>query len=143
MHPRERVIRDRFSGLACAHCGSLYAPAAIVVLARRSTKWMVLACCYTCDRQAIFVVTFPRSPSRPHPEPEPLEPEPLSSALSFSADTPPQDFTPSSPDTDQASDAVSTHDVDAMHEFLARFDGDFQSLFTRRTRRPISDEPSS
>ena len=139
MHPRERVIRDRFSGLACAHCGSLYAPAAIVVLARRSTKWMVLACCHACDRQAIFVVTFPRIPSGPRSEP--FDSALLSSTISPSSGAPP-DYSPASPEAEQVSDAVTTHDVDAMHDFLTRFDGDFQSLFTR-TRRQKGDDPSS
>lgn len=138
MHPRERVIRDRFAGLACAHCGTLYAPAAIVVLARRRTKWMVLACCHTCERQAIFVVTFPPSQvsQSAQPQESPLDSSSYAEILR-------------SPHSDDHSDVaphhslpVSVRDVDAMHEFLAHFDGNFQSLFSH-TRRHLSDESSS
>lgn len=140
MHPRERVIRDRFSGLACAHCGTLYAPAAIVVLARRRTKWMVLACCHSCERQAIFVVTFPPSQLNSSTPPQVSAPNAsLHSSCSDLAhaldDQPP-------PDPNPDARPITDRDVDAMHDFLVRFDGDFQSLFSH-TRRRLADDSSS
>lgn len=138
MHPRERVIRDRFSGLACAHCGTMYAQAAIVVLARRRTKWMVLACCHTCDRQAIFVVTFPNSQSSGHPAAQ--DPTPLTSPLSTFSGDPTSDGQPIA--TERASQAVSAEDVDTMRQFLSCFDGNFQSLFSH-TRHRLSDDSAT
>ena len=140
MHPRERVIRDRFSGLACAHCGTLYAPAAIVVLARRRTKWMVLACCHTCERQAIFVVTFP--PSQLNQPTPPQVSSPGSLALSPLPDLAHSFDDQPFPDSDLSPQPVTDRDVDSMHEFLAHFDGNFQSLFSH-TRRRLADDSAS
>ncbi|MGH2486131.1 MAG: hypothetical protein ACRDHE_08985 [Ktedonobacterales bacterium] len=138
MHPRERVIRDRFAGLACAHCGASYAPSAIVVLARRRTKWMVLACCHSCERQAIFVVTFPE----PH-EVADAEGQLTGDShadLPSALDVAPHEYSPISPPSDLF--PVTVRDVNAMHEFLSHFDGNFQTLFAPLRKRPIDDGPT-
>ncbi|HEV2403926.1 MAG TPA: hypothetical protein VGR88_00655 [Ktedonobacterales bacterium] len=137
MHPRERVIRDRFAGLACAHCGASYAPSAIVVLARRRTKWMVLACCHSCERQAIFVVTFPEPRAESDAEGQPIgssDPD-----LPVSMNAPSHEDSPHFPQPEPVPAAVTIRDVNAMHEFLSHFDGNFQTLFAPSRKRPSDD----
>ncbi|HKV85643.1 MAG TPA: hypothetical protein VJN88_13895 [Ktedonobacterales bacterium] len=140
MHPRERVIRDRFAGLACAHCGASYAPSAIVVLARRRTKWMVLACCHSCERQAIFVVTFPEPQSGADTEVHATSDSPID--LPSSLEVAPHKHSPTPRPPEPVPTAVSIRDVNAMHEFLTRFDGNFQTLFAPSRKRPSDDTPA-
>lgn len=140
MHPRERVIRDRFAGLACAHCGASYAPSAVVVLARRRTKWMVLACCHSCERQAIFVVTFPEPHAESDAETQATNGSP--DDIPSSLDVAPHDHSPVTSSPEPVPAAVSTRDVNAMHEFLTRFDGNFQTLFAPSRKRPNDNAPA-
>ncbi len=140
MHPRERVIRDRFAGLACAHCGASYAPSAIVVLARRRTKWMVLAYCHSCERQAIFVVTFPEPQAGTDAEAQATGDS--RADLSSARDLPTRDYPSEFPQPEPVPAAVSVRDVNAMHEFLLRFDGNFQTLFAPSRKRPSEDGPA-
>src|SRR5579871_1380678 len=53
------MIRTRFTEHECADCGSHYLPTSVVVLARRRSAWMVMASCPSCERRALYVVTFP------------------------------------------------------------------------------------
>jgi hypothetical protein len=167
MHARERVIRDRFADQACSHCGAHYPPASVVCLAHRRSAWIVMATCGRCERRGIFVVTFPsRSSGAPliqggdtpipqHPasafppalprrsrsEPAPLQP-PSSSALPVLPTPDPAAVLPPVAPAPAPARPISDADVDAMRDFLARFDGDFHALFTgRRTSR--SDDPSA
>lgn len=149
MHARERIIRERFAGQACGHCGAPYPADGILVLARRPTTWMVMASCHTCQNRSIFVVSFRDSrdvasslsiePSTgPHlfpeailpPEPE-LDPDPSSTDDCFH-----------SPDTHSSSRepvTVTAADVADMHQFLSGFSGDFQALFERQRQRRMDD----
>lgn len=152
MHARERLIRQCFADQQCAHCSALYPAEGIVVLARRPNAWMVLASCDQCQRRGIFVVRFPARrlgnaetlPEAPHLLTDPLMPPlPDPSAL-----TPPQPEesshspSPRRPRSESSSvPPITAHDVDAMHEFLRSFDGDFRGLFAHQ-RPGRTDETS-
>lgn len=158
MHARERIVRERFAEQTCTHCGAQYPPEGVVVLARRRSTWMVMATCTQCQQPGLFVVSFPEAhrgaehdqsnESLPAAHLElpniipstflPTTPDSLSRAL---ADTPPpeqsnliQHSKPLSP--------VTVNDVNEMHEFLARFGGDFSTLFAH-TRPQSSDDSST
>ena len=60
MRPRERVIREQFANEQCVDCGTQYTADNIVVLARRSTLWMVLGWCSSCQARHLFTVSFTR-----------------------------------------------------------------------------------
>ena len=60
MRPRERVIREQFAHEQCVDCGAQYPADNIVVLARRSTLWMVLGWCSNCQARHVFTVSFTR-----------------------------------------------------------------------------------
>lgn len=160
MHARERIVRERFAEQACTHCGAQYLPEGVVVLARRRSTWMVMATCIQCQQPGLFVVSFPvaqrgaehEPPSEALPTAQielpnilpngffPKVPDPLSHAL---ADTPPQEQEQS--DVSQPGkipSPVTVNDVDEMHEFLARFNGDFSTLFAH-TRPQSSDDSST
>ena len=137
MRARERIVRERFAEQKCAHCGSLYPSEGVVILARRSSTWMVMASCASCLRPGVFVVSFPSQPaghsslpaheSSTIPSDSPIDVSPISSS-------------PVVPSPDQATEAaysspheplvpVNAADVNAMHEFLATFNGNFARLF--------------
>ena len=136
MRARERIVRDRFAEQKCAHCGSLYLSEGVVILARRSSTWMVMASCASCLRPGVFLVSFPSQPSgngglpahqsSTIPSDSPIDVSPIS--------------TPDLPSPDQATEAaysspheslipINAADVNAMHEFLATFNGNFARLF--------------
>lgn len=155
MHARERIVRERFAEQTCAHCGAQYPPEGVVVLARRRSTWMVMATCTQCQQPGLFVVSFPdaqrgvehEQPSEALPAAQieipniipnlflPTSPDTLSRAL---ADTPP----PELPDLIQQGEKpspVTVNDVNKMHEFLARFNGDFNTLFAHIRPQPSDD----
>lgn len=148
MHARERIIRERFAGEACGHCGAQYPPDGILVLARRPAAWMVMAICHECQNRSIFVVSFHEaheaqdlhgtgmrieSPFGEHPFPEAI--------LSTDSDASPLD-NPLSPDAsspERAPVPITAADVADMREFLADFHGDFHALFHHQRRRQADD----
>ena len=98
---------------------------------------MVMASCASCLRPGVFVVSFPSQPaghvslpahqSSTVPSDSPIDVSPISSA-------------PVVPSPDQATEAaysspheslapINAADVNAMHEFLATFNGNFARLF--------------
>jgi hypothetical protein len=140
------MIRTRFAEHECADCGSHYLPTSVVVLARRRSAWMVMASCPTCERRALFVVTFP---DQAQPNAAPLtfeEPRvfphaylPRPSDSSHSSD-PSSDLPIALPPGAQRDLApISESEVAAMREFLASFDGDFGALFTPEKRNRLDD----
>lgn len=153
MHARERNIRERFAGLACARCGAPYSPSGILVLARRPATWMVMASCHACQNRSIFVVSFHDT----HDTPSGLSIEPSSGSHLFPEaiitpdPDPDPDPYPSSQATDDAPCAsdtrssgrepvpVTASDVADMHEFLSGFRGDFRALFQRQRQRRADD----
>ena len=63
MRARERIVRARFADHKCAHCGAPYPGEGVVILAKRSSTWMVMVSCTSCLRPGVFLVTFPPQPS--------------------------------------------------------------------------------
>ncbi len=160
MHARERIVRERFAEQACTHCGAQYLSEGVVVLARRRSTWMVMATCTQCQQSGLFVVSFP-SAHRDVEHEQPHEALPaasveipnivpnvffptLSDSLSHGlTDIPPLEH--EQPDVHQPGTVpspVSVNDVNEMHEFLTRFNGDFSTLFAR-TRPQSSDDSST
>lgn len=143
MHARERIIRDRFAGQLCGHCGEVYPPDGVIVLARRPSAWMVMASCRHCQNRCIYVVSFHDARQDVS-----IQPSDISHLLpgGFLPTTPPI-TSPTSPSPSSAPDpyssaplndlppapALITHaDVEAISRFLATFDGDFRALFARQ-----------
>lgn len=146
MHARERIIRERFAGQACGHCGTPYPPDGILVLARRPAAWMVMAICHECQNRSIFVVSFHETHEAQDahgagmriesPLGDQLFPE---AVLSTDSDASPLDdpVTSSSSSPQRAPVPITASDVADMREFLAGFRGDFHALFQQqRPRRP-------
>ena len=136
MHARERIIRARFAEHACAHCGSHYLSDSVVVLARRRSTWMVMASCPECERRALFVVSFPDS-ALPNVDPLSFDQPQVfpSSFLTFpDPDEPPSSavLSPPTPPLPEASSPITQADINAMHDFLTSFTGDFRALFSGR-----------
>jgi hypothetical protein len=91
----------------------------MVVLAHRPAAWMIMIACACCQERKIFLVSFADGniydpSSRAWSE---------QSSTSPSSDIPPPFTPPNQP--------VSFADVDAIHEFLETFAGDFQATFAR------------
>lgn len=144
MHARERIIRERFAGQACGHCGTPYQPDGILVLARRPAAWMVMAVCHECQNRSIFVVSFHEMLEAPDADGEGMHVEPpFGEHLFPEADLPIDDDTSSFDDTlplspsssQRAPVPITVSDVADMHAFLADFHGDFRALFEQRRRR--------
>jgi hypothetical protein len=140
MRARERIVRERFADQKCAHCGSLYSGEGIVILARRSSTWMVMASCAHCLRPGVFLVSFPSQPSVQETTIAPGQ----SSAIppEASIDVSPISTIPLVPLAEPTGDAafmaqheslapVNAADVNSMHEFLATFNGNFARLFRK------------
>jgi len=143
MHAREHVIRDRFAERACPHCGASYVPDAVVVLARRRSLWVVMASCRQCPRRDLYVVSFGQEgqSARPFDVAE-------AAALIDSDLAGPPSFTEGSSGGKAASQRdrqtpapITEADVHSMRDFLERFTGDFQTLFSSRRPRLADDTP--
>lgn len=146
MHARERIIRDRFAGQSCGHCGTPYSADGILVLARRPAAWMVMASCHECQNRSIFVVSFHDA----HDTPSGLSIEPSGgthlfpeAALPPTPDSSSDDILPSPRAHASSREVVpvTASDVADMHEFLAGFSGDFRALFQHQ-RQHRGDEGS-
>ncbi|MGO8949770.1 MAG: hypothetical protein ACLQUY_19380 [Ktedonobacterales bacterium] len=138
MRARERIVRERFADHKCAHCGATYPSEGVVILARRSSTWMVMVSCSNCLRPGLFLVSFPsQTSSRFAVAGEP------SSALSAEASIDVAPISPAALLAEQSSETpayapqpdslapVTDADVNAMHEFLANFNGNFSKLFPK------------
>jgi hypothetical protein len=122
MHARERIIRERFARQRCQECGSSYEEDGILVLARRRSTWMVLVTCKSCEHRGIFVVSFPSAPDTKARDAK-LD---LSAMPDTIADTANVAMGPA-PQRQQ--EPVTSDEVNQMHDFLERFDGNFRRLF--------------
>lgn len=147
MHARERIIRDRFSGQTCGHCGEIYPPDGVIVLARRPSAWMVMASCRQCQNRCIYVVSFHDSRHDVSIQPSDishlipgsfLPPASTTSTTASSSESLPLD-TPG--EQSSLPSHITQADVEAIHRFLAHFDGNFQALFARQ-RPGRTDEPA-
>jgi hypothetical protein len=141
MRARERIVRERFADQKCAHCGCLYSGEGVVILARRSSTWMVMVSCSSCLRPGVFLVSFPPQQTvgqygqaDSHPA-SPLPPDTsinvsAISALPLASPTEPASETPYAP-LPESLGPINASDVNAMHEFLATFNGNFSKLFRK------------
>jgi hypothetical protein len=146
MHARERIIRDRFAGQTCGHCGEVYPPDGVIVLARRPSAWMVMASCRKCQNRCIYVVSFHESghESRHDVSIEPSDishllpggflPDPSPVPPTHPASSPSEAFLPDASSTERSPvpPRITHTDVEAIHRFLATFDGNFRALFARQ-----------
>lgn len=107
-------LRTQLTSFGCATCGRAYSPEQIRILAQREELFFVDMGCETCGAQAVAVVTIQLDEADdPYAETGDLE-----MALA------PGDAAP-----DASLPPVGADDLLDMSRFLARFDGDFQSLF--------------
>jgi hypothetical protein len=131
MHARERIIRDRFAGQTCGHCGEVYPPDGVIVLARRPSAWMVMASCRKCQNRCIYVVSFHESRHDVS-----IQPSDISHLLpgGFLPDPSPASLPSEAflPDVSPSPSRITHTDVEAIHRFLATFDGNFRDLFARQ-----------
>jgi hypothetical protein len=140
MRGRERIVRERFADQKCAHCGLPYPGEGVVILARRSSTWMVMASCSHCLRPGVFLVSFPSQPSGQvaGTDSSPSSEIPAETSIDVS----PISTMPLSPSPDSNGDAtfmpqheslapINAADVNSMHEFLATFNGNFARLFRK------------
>lgn len=151
VYRQERILRERFAQLICATCGARHQPDDMLVLAQRSSRWLLMVTCSQCQRRGVFTATFPRV-SRPSQPPSGADASPAATApLALPPDLlgaapypdPSPDDTPGvvSPFIASApSDLlhpphrlspapISSDDVDGIKRFLRDFDGDFRTLF--------------
>jgi hypothetical protein len=140
MRERERIVRERFADQKCAHCGSSYPGEGVVILARRSSAWMVMASCAHCLRPGVFLVSFPSQASSQETSIAPSQ-----SSVNHpeaSIDVSPISTMPLIPSSEPTGDAafmpqhesfapINAADVNSMHEFLATFNGNFARLFRK------------
>jgi hypothetical protein len=141
MRARERVVRERFADHKCAHCGCLYSGEGVVILARRSSTWMVMVTCSSCLRPGVFLVSFPPQPTggqysqaNSHPaspgaDDARVDVSPIS-AVPLAPSGEPTSETPYAP-LPESLGPINASDVNAMHEFLATFNGNFSQLFRK------------
>ena len=141
MRARERIIRERFAEQKCAHCGSPYPGEGVVILARRSSTWMVMASCAHCLRPGVFLVSFPSQPSgqitgtassqsSTVPAEASIDVSPIST-LPLSSSSEPTGDAPFMPQHESLAAPINAADVNSMHEFLATFNGNFARLFRK------------
>ncbi len=136
MQGQERILRERFSQLACIACGAHHHSDDMIVLAQRGSRWLLLLTCWQCQRRGIFVATFPRTASS-----QPVAENSDALPTLYQAPTAPQWLTPSaSPLTNSAIEypplaarhddtTITSNDVDNIRRFLEGFNGDFRTLF--------------
>jgi predicted nucleic acid-binding Zn-ribbon protein len=109
-------LRTQLTSFGCASCGRAYEPGRIRVLAEREGLFFVDLGCGVCGTRAVAVVTLEVEEDGTRPDLGELHVPALGAGIA-AADAEP----------------VDADDVLGMHEFLARFDGDFAALFERAT----------
>lgn len=115
-------LRTQLTSFGCAACGRAYEPGRIRILAQREELFFVDLGCETCGAQAVAVVTVQLDDSDVmHVETGDVEPVAAQAVGAAGASGP----------------AVGADDLLDMSRFLARFDGDFISLF--RDPEPETD----
>lgn len=127
MDAKERIIRKLLLQQQCHRCESPYDPESVLILARRSEVWMVMASCSFCEQKDTFVIKFPvRLQGRRRVTSYRLSRPPSSAARPKDAAALQQSphLQPAAPST-----PVTFDDVLDMHEFLKDFNGDFHRLF--------------
>ncbi|HEX9036342.1 MAG TPA: hypothetical protein VF808_05065 [Ktedonobacterales bacterium] len=102
-----------------------------MILAHRTSRWMVLVACRHCHHRGIFIVTFPRDGQATAASDLSLDLRHSSSDTSESArrwENPIPSIT-SLPYSTAYDEPITVRDVNAMRRFLADFNGDFHALF--------------
>lgn len=107
-------LRTQLTSFGCAACGRAYSAGRIRILAQREELFFVDMGCETCGAQAVAVVTIQLDES----EDAYAETGDLEMALADTGEAPEASIVP-----------IGADDLLDMSRFLARFDGDFRSLF--------------
>ena len=103
-------LRTQLTSFSCSSCGRAYRSSHIRVVAQRDELFFVDLACKRCGAESLAIVTV---------EGAELDVGDLADAAAVLSEQALDDDGP----------AVSGDDLIAMHEFLGRFDGDFQRLF--------------
>lgn len=106
---QDRLFRQLATTYRCSNCRQRFDRSRFAVITRQERLWVVSARCASCKAPQMFWVSVREKLDAPPSEKSVAE-------LSRLNTLPP----------------VSHDDVLDMHEFLARFDGDFRSLFARK-----------
>jgi hypothetical protein len=113
-------LRTQLTSFSCSSCGRAYRSSHIRVVAQRDELFFVDLSCRRCGAESLAIVTVESDdPDMPR-----LDVGDLMDAAAVLSEA---------PETDEP--AVSVDDLLAMHDFLGRFDGDFQGLFDDPTAR--------
>jgi DNA-directed RNA polymerase subunit RPC12/RpoP len=104
---QRRLVLKLVTHLRCVRCGQSYNPHDFALVERQETVWHLGIQCRHCHSEAHILVVM-----QPAAAPEP-----------------PIDLTPEEVQAANAWPPVSGDDVLDVHEWLQRFDGDFQSHF--------------
>ena len=110
---QERQLRKHVASRRCPLCRKGYKPENVRVAARTDDLWAVSVRCAACRRQQVYWLSMA---DLKFPDDAPVDPSPEEEAA-FNAMPP-----------------VGTDEILDMHLFLNDFDGDFQSLFSDRSR---------
>lgn len=141
MKGQERILRERFTQVACQSCGVDHLPDDMLVLAQRGSRWLVLLTCQRCKHRGIFVASFPHPPAPAEhlgavnalddlDQIDDFEFDDLLHRLFASPATAPLQLSDPSRSSQPLSDApITAADVARMQRFLDGFNGDFQALF--------------
>lgn len=107
-------LRTQLTSFSCATCGRAYRSSQIRVVAQRDELFFVDLSCRRCGAESLAIVTIEAD----GPETARLDVGDLADAAAVLNEAP-----------DSDGPEVSVDDLLTMHEFLGRFDGDFQRLF--------------
>jgi hypothetical protein len=124
VHGQEDIIRERLTRDRCGACGASRSDDDVLVLAHRSSHWLMLVVCWRCHHRGIFIASFPHDARVPHSERLPLDP-----ALDSQLPPPTHPAVTPLPLNHPNDSPVTSSDVDAMRRFLSGFNGDFHALF--------------
>jgi hypothetical protein len=103
-------LRNQLTSFSCSSCGRAYRSSHIRVVAQRDELFFVDLACKRCGAESLAIVTVAG---------DDLDVGDLADAAASLSEAAPDVLAP----------VVSGDDLLAMHEFLGRFDGDFQRLF--------------
>lgn len=131
VHGQEDIIRERLTRDHCGACGASRSHDDILVLAHRSSHWLMLVVCWRCQHRGIFIASFPGdrlAPTTEHLSLDPRHPL-LDPSLDAQLPAPPPPTIVPLPPTDPQNAQITCGDVERMRQFLRGFNGDFHALF--------------
>jgi hypothetical protein len=106
-------LRAQLTSLGCGACGRSYGTGQIRILAQREELFFVDLGCQSCGTRAVAVVTIQE-------DDEPVQMDPVELNVAHASERP-----------GQTRPAVSADEVLDMHEFLAAYEGDIETLLGR------------